>query len=495
MVVIFATVVTALVGGIHWYLWKRLVRDVSVPGGWYRRVGTVVMIVVPLLVTITIAGAQMGLPFELRQVVAWPGMYWFGSLLYLVPCLLVGEALRPLLLRRMRAAAGGEKGGETGAEPGGAGEAARAPRAADAAAPLPEPAVAGAGAAGRAASGGAGLPERGKARAGDEASEGASEDGASEDGASADGSNAGGSNAGGSGGADAGERDGRGGRDGGEPSAAELSRRRLVARGVAVGAGVVAAGTMGYGTYAARRLRTKHVTIQLAKLPRASHGYRIAVVSDVHLGPILGRSHCQRVVDALNATQPDIVTMVGDLVDAEVDDLRAAAEPLAQIRSRDGSFFVTGNHEYYVDTEEWIAHVRELGLEPLENERRELPYFDLAGVNDLDGEGSDHGGPDFEAALGDRDRQRTAVLMSHQPATIHDAVDHGVDLQLSGHTHGGQLWPGTLLAGLVNPTVAGLESYGDTQLYVSRGAGSWGPPVRVGADPDITVITLASPEA
>lgn len=155
---------------------------------------------------------------------------------------------------------------------------------------------------------------------------------------------------------------------------------------------------------------------------------------------------------------------------------------------------MTGNHEYFSGAQQWVDHVRELGLTPLENARRPLPYFDLAGVNDIAGENEGHG-PDFGAALGDRDRARTAVLLAHQPVVIHDAVKHGVDLQLSGHTHGGQLWPGNYLAELANPTVAGLERYGDTQLYVSRGAGAWGPPVRVGAPSDITVVELASYQA
>ncbi len=130
-------------------------------------------------------------------------------------------------------------------------------------------------------------------------------------------------------------------------------------------------------------------------------------------------------------------------------------------------------------------------MEPLENARRELRHFDLAGVNDPAGE-QEGEGPDFERALGDRDPSRAVVLLAHQPVQIHEAADRGVDLQLSGHTHGGQMWPATYLAQAANPTLAGLERYGDTQLYVSRGAGAWGPPVRVGAESDITVVELAS---
>jgi predicted MPP superfamily phosphohydrolase len=271
------------------------------------------------------------------------------------------------------------------------------------------------------------------------------------------------------------------------------SRRLFVSRVVAGVGAAAAVGTVGYGTYGVLRgPRVKRVTVPLAKLPRAAHGYRIAVVSDIHLGPILGRSFTQKVVDTINSTRPDIVAVVGDLVDGSVRDLGPAAAPLTRLEAP--SYFVTGNHEYFSGAEQWVEEVRRLGLRPLENARTELPWFDLAGVNDVAGESEGHG-PDFGRALGDRDTARACVLLAHQPVQIHDAVRHGVDLQLSGHTHGGQLWPGSLIAEAANPTVAGLERYGDTQLYVSRGAGAWGPPTRVGAPSDITVIELASTRA
>lgn len=273
------------------------------------------------------------------------------------------------------------------------------------------------------------------------------------------------------------------------------SRRLVVSRLVASAAAAAAVGTVGYGTYGVLRgPRVKHVTVPLAKLPRAAHGYRIAVVSDIHLGPVLGRGFAQKVVDTINATQPDLIAVVGDLVDGSVKDLGPAAAPLAGLRARHGAYFVTGNHEYFSGAEQWVEEVRRLGLRPLENARTEMPWFDLAGVNDVQGESEGHG-PDFTRALGDRDTTRACVLLAHQPVQIHEAVRHGVDLQLSGHTHGGQLWPGNLLAAAANPTVAGLERYGDTQLYVSRGAGAWGPPTRVGAPSDITIVELASRQA
>ncbi|WP_324789251.1 metallophosphoesterase [Streptomyces sp. H51] len=288
-----------------------------------------------------------------------------------------------------------------------------------------------------------------------------------------------------------------GGLEPGEPEpvaeAAGPSRRLFVSRVVAGAAATAAAGTVGYGTYGVLRgPRVKRVTVPLAKLPRAAHGYRIAVVSDIHLGPVLGRGFAQKVVDTVNATRPDLVAVVGDLVDGSVRDLGPAAAPLRQLTAP--AYFVTGNHEYFSGAEQWVEEVRRLGLHPLENARTELPWFDLAGVNDLLGEREGQG-PDFGKALGDRDPSRACVLLAHQPVQIHEAVRHGVDLQLSGHTHGGQLWPGNFLAAAANPTVAGLERYGDTQLYVTRGAGAWGPPTRVAAPSDITVIQLASTRA
>ncbi|MYW68439.1 metallophosphoesterase [Streptomyces sp. SID8379] len=281
-----------------------------------------------------------------------------------------------------------------------------------------------------------------------------------------------------------------------EPAPVAAPTRRLVlARTVGAASAVAAAGIVGNGAYGVLRgPKVKRVTVPLAKLPRSAHGFRIAVVSDVHLGPVLGRGFAERVVDIVNGTQPDLIAVVGDLVDGSVEDLAPAVAPLARLRSRHGTYFVTGNHEYFSGADPWVEHVREIGMRPLANARVELGAFDLAGVNDITGE--NHGeGPDYAKALGGRDTSRAAVLLAHQPVMIHQAVEHGVDLQLSGHTHGGQLWPGNFVADAANPTLAGLDRYGDTQLYVSRGAGAWGPPVRVGAPSDVTVVELASRKA
>lgn len=447
--VLIILVVLALFGGVHWYMWRRLVRDTTTGPGLARRVGAAVFIAGPLLFVAAMTAERGGAPFWLQQVLGWPGFLWLAIVLYLLLALLVGEVVRPLVRRVVER----RSAPEAPAAPEAVGE--REPVAVAA----PDAVVgAGAGQAGAGAmepvSEGEGAEDEGTP--GDDGSEAATTSGA---------------------------------------AAGGPSRRLFVSRVVGGAAAAAALGTVGYGTYGVLRgPKVKRVTVPLAKLPRSAHGFRIAVVSDVHLGPVLGPGFCQKVVDTINSTQPDLIAIVGDLVDGSVKDLGPAAAPLAQLKARHGSYFVTGNHEYFSGVEQWVEHVRELGITPMENVRTELPGFDLAGVNDVTGE--DEGqGPDFEKALGDRDRARACVLLAHQPVQIHDAVDHGVDLQLSGHSHGGQLWPGNFVAELANPTVAGLERYGDTQLYVTRGAGAWGPPTRVGAPSDITVVELASRQA
>lgn len=463
LVILLVLAIVSTVATAHWYLWRRLVRDVSAPGGWWRRTGTVLAFVLPALAVAAFASRQSEAPFGVQRVLAWPGFFWMVLLLYLALALFVGELVRPLLRRWL----------------------ARRDVRSDAAAPaaaderVAVPAVAGKTAAedgDAAAEGGSGARSEAEAEAEGEAeAETATEPEAAAEPVPAPAPE---------GEAEPGER------------AESPARRLFIARTLAVGATTVAAVTVGAGAYSVLNGPTvKRLTVPLAKLPRRAHGYRVAVVSDIHLGPILGRSHTQRIVDSINGTQPDLVAIVGDLVDGSVENLGSAAAPLAGLESRHGSFFVTGNHEYFGDAAAWLDYLREIGVHPLENARKELPGgFDLAGVNDLQGE-DDGEGPDFEKALGDRDTSRASVLLAHQPVQIHDAVDYDVDLQLSGHTHGGQVWPGNYLAELANPTVAGLERYGDTQLYVTRGAGAFGPPVRVGAESDITVVTLASKQA
>ncbi|GAB3826483.1 hypothetical protein GCM10027610_008210 [Dactylosporangium cerinum] len=183
------------------------------------------------------------------------------------------------------------------------------------------------------------------------------------------------------------------------------------------------------------------------------------------------------------------MAMVGDLVDGTVDDLGPAVEPLRGLRSRRGVYFVTGNHEYFSGHEDWIEHVGALGLRVLRNARVEIDGLDLAGVNDATG-GSVGDPPDYDLALAGRDPARPVVLLAHQPVQAHEAAKRGVDLQLSGHTHGGQLWPFHYVTRISQPVISGLGEVGGMPVYVTNGAGFWGPPVRVGAAPDVTLVEL-----
>ncbi|MGP4055240.1 metallophosphoesterase [Mycobacterium sp. 4D054] len=274
-----------------------------------------------------------------------------------------------------------------------------------------------------------------------------------------------------------------------------VDRRMFLARASAVAAGAAAVGLVGTGVATAvKPPQLLRVPVRLPRLDRAFDGYRIAVVSDIHLGPLLGRAHTERIVRIINETEPDLIAVVGDVVDGTVAELGAAAAPLQDLQSRDGAFFVTGNHEYFVeDTAEWIRELERLGLQPLRNEntriRRGTAAFDLAGINDIAGEQRSDP-PDLDLALDGVNPGDPTVLLAHQPVAVDGAAERGVDLQLSGHTHGGQMWPFHYAVALAQPALAGLSRVGDTQLYVTRGAGFWGPPVRVGAPPDISLLDL-----
>nr|WP_237530476.1 metallophosphoesterase [Streptomyces sp. SID3212] len=217
------------------------------------------------------------------------------------------------------------------------------------------------------------------------------------------------------------------------------------------------------------------------------------MASDLHLGPFFGRDRTARLVRMINDTSPHLVAVVGDLSDGTAEDLGPHAEPLARLRSTHGTYFVTGNHDYRHDVDAWIDTLAGFDVTTLRNTRTPIEHrsgvIDLAGVTDVEGERK-HDAPDYDRALGGRDPSRPVVLLAHQPVQVHQAARHGVDLQLSGHTHGGAFFPGNLLVPLSQPVTSGLATIGGTQLYVSRGAGTSPPPIRVGAPPDITVVEL-----
>ena len=279
-----------------------------------------------------------------------------------------------------------------------------------------------------------------------------------------------------------------------------VPRRVFLARGLAVTAGAVALGTAGSGVVIANSAPVvRRVPITLPRLDPALDGLRIVTFSDAHLSATYGGRRFERLVEIVNGQRPDVVAIVGDLVDGSVAELREDVAPLADLVSAQGVFFVTGNHEYFVDTRAWLRHLPTLGVQVLHNERvpirRGTASLDLAGIDDRTaaGTGVPGQGADLDAALHGRDRRTPVVLLAHQPVMVDQARAAGVDLQLSGHTHGGQLWPFDYVVGLDQPVVQGYRRYGDTQLYVTAGAGYWGPPMRVGATPEVTVVELRAP--
>ena len=277
--------------------------------------------------------------------------------------------------------------------------------------------------------------------------------------------------------------------------APDPARRAFFEQGLAGGVGFASLGIGGYGLVEARTPQIVRVTVKLKRLPAALSGFRIAQLSDVHIGPLLDGAWLDDVVRRVNAESPDLVAITGDLVDGRVADLAEHVAPIMRLASKHGTFFVTGNHEYYSGADAWIAELGRIGVRVLRNERVAIGEgpdgFDLAGVDDFKAHqfGGGHGA-DLARAVAGRDESRELVLLAHQPKEALRAVKLGVGLQLSGHTHGGQIWPFGLFVKLDQPFVAGLDTLGELQVYTSRGTGYWGPPVRVAAPPEITIVTL-----
>jgi predicted MPP superfamily phosphohydrolase len=277
-----------------------------------------------------------------------------------------------------------------------------------------------------------------------------------------------------------------------------VSRRMFLARlgsGAAVtvaGASVARGMTQARGTH-----EVVDVEVKLAKLPRELDGFTIVQLSDLHVGLTIDRAFVQRVVELTNRLSPDLVALTGDFVDGPVTELRDDVAPLAGLRAKHGVFAITGNHEYYAGADPWIAEIKKLGVRYLRNELVTIgepgAAFDLAGVDDHGASRYAGHGEDLAAATAKRDPARALVLLAHQPRQVRRAVKHGVDLQLSGHTHGGQIWPWHYIVKVQQGgLLAGRYQFGDTQLYVSRGCGYWGPPVRLLAPLEITRVILRS---
>lgn len=235
------------------------------------------------------------------------------------------------------------------------------------------------------------------------------------------------------------------------------------------------------------------IEVSVAGLDPAFDGYRLAHVTDTHLGPILGRPWMERLAARIDSARPDLVVHTGDLVDGPVERLADDVEPWGRLRGRDGALFVTGNHDVYSGARSWSAHVASLGVVVLRNSafvvRRGASNLVVGGIPDLQERGFGTGVPD--PALAFRDVPEGArILLAHQPVQARDAQGLGVGLQLSGHTHGGQIWPFGFLVRLAQPVVSGLGRVGDVPVFVSRGAGFWGPPLRLFSFPEVPILVL-----
>lgn len=287
--------------------------------------------------------------------------------------------------------------------------------------------------------------------------------------------------------------------------AADPERRQFLLHVSNMALLVLTGGMTAYGLVRARQIRTVHVKVAVTGLPEALRGLRIVQITDVHIGPTIRGDFAGRITKEVNALSPDIVAVTGDIVDGSVEALREHTEPFAELRGKYGVYFVTGNHEYYSGAASWIREFERLGFQVLLNEHCILRHkgfpFMLAGVTDYraDEFHLSHTSSAARAITQNKypgtEMQETPgvkILLAHQPRSIHEASRAGFDLQLSGHTHGGQYFPGPFLVRLQQPYVRGLHKHKNTWIYVSRGTGYWGPPIRVGAPPEITVIELES---
>ncbi len=274
---------------------------------------------------------------------------------------------------------------------------------------------------------------------------------------------------------------------------ANPDRRLFLQRALAVGIGTAA--TIATGIAARSALggpAVRTATISLPGLPAEAVGLRVALVSDLHLGSVLRKEFCRSVVELVNGERPDVICLIGDLSDGSVAELEEDVRPLADLRAPEGVFAVTGNHEFYFDPDGWLEFLPQLGMRVLMNESQRVRGILLAGVHDIAGRPSGRG-PDMDAALASRTPGQPVIMMSHSPNLVDDAVQRQVDLMVSGHTHGGQFFPATLAIAATSRAVSGHHFFSGTQLFITNGAGFWGPIARLGAPPDVTILTLVAP--
>lgn len=282
----------------------------------------------------------------------------------------------------------------------------------------------------------------------------------------------------------------------GEDPPVDPVRRSLFAYPVNLGILGISGALAGYGySEAIEPPDVVRVKVPLPNLPRELEGFRIVQLTDIHIGPMIKQDFIGKIVDRTNALEPDLIALTGDLVDGSVPHLKNVVSPLSSLASRHGSFFITGNHEYYSGAEPWIDEMERLRMRTLLNSHHTLQIGEarilVAGVTDPNGRSYVKGhAPDLNAAISGAPSTDVKLLLAHQPRAVFDAAGAGFDLQLSGHTHGGQFVPWNFVVGLTQPYLKGLHLHQNTWIYVSMGTGFWGPPMRLGTHSEITLIEL-----
>ena len=276
----------------------------------------------------------------------------------------------------------------------------------------------------------------------------------------------------------------------------DVDKREFLEKSLSIGILSLIGPTTAYGFYSARKGPTIiNQDIYLKNLPDSFENFTIAQISDLHVGPTIKKTYVEKVVNQISTINPDLIAITGDMVDGSIDYLRRDLEPLSQVVAKYGTYFVTGNHEYYSGAERWLDETDRMGFTNLVNDNKLITIKDqniaLAGVNDYRAHQiipSHRSNP--ERAIKGINNEKVKILLAHQPASIFKANEAGYDLQISGHTHGGQFWPFTYPTKQANPYLSGLHDHNGTQIYVNSGTGYWGPPLRLGVTAEITLFRL-----
>ena len=276
----------------------------------------------------------------------------------------------------------------------------------------------------------------------------------------------------------------------------DLEKRQFLQKSLSIGILTLVGPTTAYGYYSARKGPSViNQTIFLNDLPDEFENFTIAQISDLHVGPTIKKPYVEKVLNQISIINPDLIAITGDLIDGSIDYLKKDLEPLSEMIANYGTYFVTGNHEYYSGAEKWLDETDRMGFRNLVNEHDLISISNetiaLAGVTDFRAHQiiPSHKSNPKNALRGSTD-QKVKILLAHQPSSIFKANEAGYDFQISGHTHGGQFWPFTYPTKKANPYLSGLHNHNGTQIYVNSGTGYWGPPLRLGVPSEITLFKL-----